>query len=203
MVRARQAVRLAVAILAGLGIGLATRTPHAPEHACRFWGVIGTAPGEPTLLDQLVTGTHSLRGLASSNPDGWGIAYYSPRLASAGLARPQVLRGGPPANDAYDSRFADAVNEILALDATCAIVHVRAATSGHTGEPDPHPFVRGQLAFVHNGTIATDDVTALLTQDDPEYLTTHPPDYTNPDSDSELFYLYILKRSPRRCCSSI
>jgi predicted glutamine amidotransferase len=196
MARARQAIPLALAILAGLGIGLATRTarvPSVPEHACRFWGVIGTAPADPTVLDQLATGTHSLRGLASSNPDGWGLAYYSPRLVSAGLARPQVLRGGPPANNVHDWRFVDAVNELLALDANCAIVHIRAASSGHIGEPDPHPFVRGQLAFVHNGTIAVDDATTLLTQDDPDYLTTHPLDYADPESDSELFFYCILK----------
>ena len=77
-----------------------TTLPPAPtEHACRFWGMITSMPDEGLIQDQLVTGAHSLQGLGSSNVDGWGIAYYSPLLTAAGLARPQLLRGGPPADD--------------------------------------------------------------------------------------------------------
>jgi len=171
----------------------AAPAPGPADHACRFWGMIGTAPHAPTLLDQLVTGAYSLRTLASANPNGWGVAYFSPALAAAGLARPEVLRGGPPANNPHDARYAAAVEELLALGATCAVAHVRAATTGHAGVPDPHPFCNAELAFAHNGTVSTAAVAGLLTIDDPQYLSTHPLDYTNPNLDSELYWQLLLK----------
>lgn len=165
----------------------------APGHACRFWGMIGPAPQAGILEDQLVSGTNCMMELAQSNPDGWGLTYYSPGLQAAGLDHPITLRGGPRANHEFDWRYKAAVAEMLNLGATCAVVHVRSASSGHTGIPDPHPFRRGNLVFGHNGTLNTTLMTSLLEQDDPKYLEKHPPDYENAYVDSELYFLYVLK----------
>lgn len=164
-----------------------------PDHACRLWGMIGTAPDPAAVTVQLLTGTPSLRSLAASNPDGWGVAYFSATLAGVGLDRPEILRGGPPAHSPHDDRFASAVTEMLGLDATCAVAHVRAATTGHAGVPDPHPFCTREFAFAHNGTVSSAALTAMLTLEDPQYLTTHPLDYESPQLDSELYWLYVRK----------
>jgi predicted glutamine amidotransferase len=155
--------------------------------------MIGTSPADTTLDNQLVSGTYSFASLASSNPDGWSLTYFSPALAAAGLTRPQILRGGPPANNEFDHRFEDAVTEMLALDPTCAIAHIRAASSGHSDIPDPHPFRRGDMVLVHNGTFTSATLVLLLEENDPEYLAEHPPDYDDPHIDSELFFLYLRK----------
>ncbi|MCK4304385.1 MAG: class II glutamine amidotransferase [Candidatus Eisenbacteria sp.] len=164
-----------------------------PDHACRFWGMVGNSPPESTLTDQLVTGTYSMMLLGDGNRDGWGIAYAAQILAGAGLERLQTLRGGPQANHEFDHRFEDAVTEMIALDAHIATVHVRSASSGHTGIPNPHPFSREGLTLVHNGTFLSNTLVSLLEEGNPKYLDEHPPDYKNPYVDSELFLLYVLK----------
>lgn len=164
-----------------------------PEHACRFYGMIGSAPIDSVLDDHLLTGTYAFKLLAASNSDGWGLGYTSATLQSVGLTRPAIRRGGPRADHGYDLRFNEAVGEMLSMDATCAVLHVRAASSGHADAPDPHPFMRDGLVFVHNGTVQSEVVTALLEADDPAYLAKHPTDYEAPQIDSELYFLYILK----------
>jgi uncharacterized repeat protein (TIGR01451 family) len=172
---------------------LAAAPAVAQEHACRLWGVIGPAPNDATMDDQLVSGTHAFIKLAGSNHDGWGVAYYAPGLMPFGIERPQLLRGGPPADDKYDPRFRDTVRELLDLNATCGIVHLRAASSGHRDAPDPHPFSRGTIAMEHNGTMYLSVLQGLLLEDDPTFLETHPPDYDNPYIDSEFYFLYVQK----------
>lgn len=190
-------LRGGVSILLNLVLLLAAAPPARAsddfDHACRFWGLIGVPPPDTTVVDQLVTGTYSLATLAASNPNGWSITYYSPALTALGLERPQILRGGPPANHEYDPRFSQAVDEMLALAPVCALAHIRAASSGHADVPDPHPFRRGDIVFAHNGTLDRTTLELLLTEDDPKYLDTHPPDYTDSYIDSELFFLYLLK----------
>ncbi|MCK4304362.1 MAG: T9SS type A sorting domain-containing protein [Candidatus Eisenbacteria sp.] len=174
--------------LAGIG-----RKASKADHACRFWGMIGSSPQDSILNEQLVSGTHALINLGESNQDGWGVAYYSPGMLPPELDRPQLLRGGPKANHESDHGFREAVTEMLGLDAYCAMAHVRNASPGHTGIPDPHPFWREGVTFVHNGGFNTSPLISLLEQNAPNYLETCPPHYRDPYLDSELFLLYILK----------
>jgi len=163
------------------------------DHACRFWGMIGSTPADSVLSDQLLTGAHPLMALAEENPDGWGIAFHAPSLAASGWNWPLILRAGSPADHPSDPRFRAAVERLLSLDACAAVAHVRNGTSGHTGIPDPHPFWHDEVVLVHNGTLTVAVLESLLTADDPTYLESHPPDYNAPRLDSELFLLYILK----------
>jgi predicted glutamine amidotransferase len=163
------------------------------DHACRFWAMLGDTAPDSTLRDQLVTGKYSFRALGASNGNGWAVAYSAESLMAAGLDHPVILRAGPRANHDYDTRYIDAVDEMLAMDAHAAIVHVRAASSGHAYVPDPHPFWRGGIALAHNGTFYTAQMVELLEEDHPGYLDEHPPDFRNPYIDSELFTLYVLK----------
>lgn len=171
----------------------ASASGAVPDHACRLWGVIGPAPDDATLYNQLVSGSHAFIKLAASNDDGWGLAYFAPSLTPPGIDRPQLLRGGPPADDKYDTRFVDAVDELLAINATCGIFHLRAASSGYGDAPDPHPFSRGTISLAHNGTMYLGTLQTLLLENDPDFLETHPPDYFNPHIDSEFYFLYVLK----------
>lgn len=172
---------------------LATTVAGAQEHACRMWGVIGPAPDDATMDDQLLSGTHAYIKLAGSNHNGWALAYYTPALTPPGINRPQLLRAGPPADNKYDPRFRAAAGELLNLDATLGIFHLRAASSGHRDVPDPHPFSRGTIALEHNGTLYVSVLQGLLLEDDPTFLETHPPDYANPYIDSEFYFLYVQK----------
>lgn len=168
------------------------RSVAVPGHACRLWGAVGSPP-DSLVTDQLVTGTYSFRALGASNRDGWGLAFHPPVLHALGWDRPVIERGGPRADHAHDARFGEAVARMLILDPSCALAHIRAASSGHTAVPDPHPFCRTGVTFAHNGTISRTTLASFLRQGDPDYLQTHPPDYWDPYIDSELYMLYILK----------
>jgi predicted glutamine amidotransferase len=172
---------------------LALRSGAQDEHACRLYGVIGPAPDPVTLTDQLLSGTNAFVKLAEANHDGWGLAYFAPSLLPLGLGRPQILRGGPPANAKFDPRFGEAVGELITLHATCAVAHLRAASSGHSDAPDPHPFIRDAITLAHNGSLYVNVLLGLLTADDPAWLEEHLPDYDNPYIDSELYFLYVQK----------
>ncbi len=176
-----------------IGAPMEPSEPSRADHACRFWGMIGEGPLDSLVIDQLVEGAYSLKTLAASNPDGWGLGFRAPALQAAGLERPVLMRGGAPANHEWDDRFDVAVGEMVALDATQAVVHIRAASSGHTTVPDPHPFYRQNLLFAHNGTVLTQGLLGLLEQGSPGYLDERPPDYESPYIDSELYFLYVLK----------
>ncbi len=167
------------------------------EHACRFWAAIGSHLDSCAVADQLIAGTFPFKALGTSNKDGWGLCFGATALSAAGLEQPVSLRGGPEASHPYDARFDESVAQMLACRAEVAIAHVRAASSGHTGIPDPHPFVRGGVVFAHNGTIPTHDLLDLIAEDNPKYLDKHPPDYENPYIDSELYFLYVLETVER------
>jgi predicted glutamine amidotransferase len=191
--RARRGLGALLALGALAAVAPGRSAEAGPDHACRLWGVIGPAPDPAVLYDQLVGGQYAFRKLADSNHDGWGVAYYAEALAPPGIDRPQLLRAGPPADDTFDPRFVQAAGELMTQDATCAIAHLRAASSGHRDVPDPHPFARGPLALAHNGTLNSTVLIDLLQEGNPAYLEEHLPDYDTPYIDSELYYLYVMK----------
>jgi predicted glutamine amidotransferase len=165
-----------------------------PEHACRFWGLIGTGYPAGLIEDDLRSGTiTNLRQLGASNHDGWGFASFLPDTLGRLLRGPLVRRGRPPSTHPQDPDFDLAVDEIAELNPRASLGHVRAASSGHFGLPDPHPFLHEGFAFAHNGTVSCTTMVGLLTGDDPGYLETHPPEYINGYIDSELLFLYLLK----------
>ena len=96
--------------------------------------------------------------------------------------------GGPPAD--IDPDYKLAMTEVMQQGSHSIIAHVRAATSGHVGGPNPHPFTEPGWLFCHNGTIDSNTLVQLI---GPTYLAQHPVDYTNPYIDSELYFIYIIK----------
>ncbi|MBD3237319.1 MAG: hypothetical protein GF330_11485 [Candidatus Eisenbacteria bacterium] len=180
----------------GATLSLHGRSPGRslpPGHNCRFWGAIGASLSDSLIDDHLRSGEFSLKALGSSNPNGWGLGIYAPALAAAGWEGPAILRGGPPADHPHDLRYDAGISQMQALDPTCAIAHVRYSSGSHSTVPDPHPFLRGGITLCHNGRVYAEEMIPLLEADDPDFLTTHPLDYTDPAIDSELLTLYIVK----------
>jgi glutamine amidotransferase len=167
--------------------------PHGAE-ACRFWGLIGGEYPADLVPDHLRSGTVSnLETLGGANTDGWGLGYFISPTLGLPLVQPIVHRGGPRANDSNAREYGLSVDEMTLARPRAAIGHVRGASSGHIGVPDPHPFQHEGLLFAHNGTIPEEILIHLLQQDDPGYLQTHPPDWREGYIDSELYFLYLLK----------
>lgn len=184
--------RAAVALLAVA----ATLIVPDPAGGCRFWALIGQGYPQEMLAEHLRDGTViNLQRLSWSNDNGWGIASF-PSDASPlyPLNRPVVRRGGPPAAHPYFREFSVAVDEASLLNPSAAMAHVRNCSGSHCGVPDPHPFLRDGFLFAHNGKISDTLLVNLLTSDDPRHLEEHPPEYVDDMIDSELYFLYLLKR---------
>ena len=162
--------------------------------ACRFWGLVGDGYPPDTIADQLRDGSvTSLRKLAVTYDDGWGIAYVPPATTQLPLNMPIFRRGGPAADDPGEPEFGLAVDEMTLIRPPVALAHIRRCSTSPCGIPDPHPFRHEGLLFAHHGTISDSILVDLLTRDDPNYLVNHPPDYIGEMIDSELYFLYLLK----------
>ncbi|MEZ4380103.1 MAG: class II glutamine amidotransferase [Nannocystaceae bacterium] len=80
------------------------------------------------------------------NGDGFGVAWYAPELREA----PAVFKSVTPAWNNVNL-----LNLAPVTVSHCLLAHVRAATPGlAVTQLNCHPFVRGRLAFMHNGAIA-------------------------------------------------
>lgn len=173
------------------------------DHNCRLWGSIAPDFPDSMLYKNLVSYPNSLKNLSViSNIDGWGIASYS----NFG-AIPRIDRG---ARRALDDPFFDlAVWSIDTIPASIVLAHIRRCTNGCCCRgcytiPDPHPFWRyknGQYwTFAHNGSISKAVLYELIGD---EYLAQNPPNGsglpacdpadTSLITDSELFFIYLLK----------
>lgn len=153
-------------------------------NACRMWGMVTDAP-QPGIIQAQLT---AFQSLGSTNTNGWGIGYFCNVIDPNPFIWPIIRRGGPPAN--LDPDYVLAMNEAVAAGPKTLLAHVRIATSGHSGVPDPHPFIESGWMFCHNGTINQTVLTQLIGS---AYLAQHQPDYTSPYIDSELFFIYLMK----------
>jgi len=171
-------------------------SPDTLSHQCRFWALIGDGYAPGMIASHLRSGAmQSLQQLASANEDGWGLGSFPRTDEAPWLRLPLVRRGGPPADDSHEPEYPAAVAELEALRPRAAIAHVRNATSGHWGIPNPHPFLHEGLLFAHNGALYGQQLQARLGL---TYLRQHPPDYDTGSQgtgpiDSELYFLYLLK----------
>jgi predicted glutamine amidotransferase len=113
---------------------------------CRLLGVVAAAPAP--LTRSLARELPPFTALSAEHGDGWGLAYWNARGDLVSVKEPVAARE----SGAYTA-------EVGAAHTDAALLHLRWATKG-TNEPDnTHPFVRGGLAFAHNGTVV--DTAAL------------------------------------------
>ncbi|MCD6161704.1 MAG: class II glutamine amidotransferase [candidate division Zixibacteria bacterium] len=174
------------------------------EHNCRLWAVISDSITDSVIYNQLIAYPRSLKNLSMNiNIDGWGIAYY-PCFGDSLY----IDRGAMRAFD--DPNYDFTVARIDSLKPNIILAHIRNCTSGcccHGCEsiPNPHPFRRCKnnrnWVFAHNGRV---DEALLYDLIGDEYLDENPlngsdiPECDPADSslviDSELYFLYLLKR---------
>lgn len=127
--------------------------PGAPGLAfymCRFIAYLG----EPILLSSLVTDPdhsiihqsyHSRERPEPLNGDGFGLAWYVPRLSESAA----LFKDTTPA---WSNENLRQVAKVVESD--CIFAHVRAATGGSpVSRLNCHPFSFGNLTFMHNGLI--------------------------------------------------
>jgi len=146
--------------------------------------------GPPIRVSSLVTDpAHSLIRQSNQseereeplNGDGFGLAWYAPRLDE----RPGLFRSITPAwNNANLRELARVV------ESPCILAHVRAATQVRSvSEANCHPFVHGRVAMMHNGDIGG---FAALRRALLERLSDTAFDLIDGSTDSEhLFALFI------------
>lgn len=197
LIRRKFSIALVIAtIVVCLLLIVRTQLPESTSgsHNCRFWGFIVSDTftwSEDLIRRQL----DSLQQLGMDNPNGWGIGYlYN---TGAGSAIPIIARGGPEAP--LDPRFEIATDYLIRNLQTCAVAHVRKASSGSSGIPNPHPFFRFgifrnfSMLFAHNGTIPTETLLELIAHINPFYLALNPPDYVPDYLDSDLYAIYLTE----------
>lgn len=111
--------------------------------------------GPPILMSALVTepnnslihqSYHAHERREPLNGDGFGVAWYAPRIAP----HPGLFRSITPA---WSNRNLRSLARVI--ETPCLAAHVRAASPGlPVEELNCHPFVHGPFVFMHNGRVA-------------------------------------------------
>lgn len=146
---------------------------------CRLLGIVASESTEFAL--GLTGAPRCLAALSREHRDGWGIATHDPSRG-AFSERWEIHRGTAPAVD--DHRFHELSGRVRGH---LLVAHIRQKTVGPTRLENTHPFVRDGWVFAHNGTIKETDMLRSRCSD--ERL-----NEICGDTDSELFFAYILTR---------
>lgn len=158
---------------------------------CRLLGIVASELTEFGL--GLTEAPRCLAKLSREHRDGWGIAIHRAdhahahaRAESHAHQRWLLHKGTAPAAD--DHRF----HELAASSRGHLLVaHIRQKTVGPTRLENTHPFVSDGWVFAHNGTIQHQDgLRAGCSGRRLRGITG--------DTDSELFFAYVLTRMDER-----
>lgn len=123
---------------------------------CRLLGVVAATPAP--LTDLLAEELTPFTGLSAEHDDGWGLAYWNTEGGLVSAKEPAAARDSKMYADAVQSARSDA-----------AVLHLRLATEGMANRAEnTHPFVRGGVAFAHNGCIVNAEAVDQLI--DPDLL---------------------------------
>jgi glutamine amidotransferase len=151
---------------------------------CRLLGIVASELTEFGL--GLTEAPRCLATLSREHPDGWGVAIHDASPRARRSEAWGLHRGTMPAGE--DARFHD-------LSARSRghllVAHVRQKTVGPTRLENTHPFVRDGWVFAHNGTIK--ELARLR-----EGCTQRRLSEIEGDTDSELFFAYLLTRLDER-----
>src|SRR6516165_3182602 len=140
---------------------------------CRLFGFVSHKPVAVThLLEDIY---ESFVKISHLHGDGWGLAWYDEH---------NLLRLAKAPEAAYVSEeFAHKVKHIRT---DMLISHVRWATPGFPLHWDnTHPFTYSQMAFAHNGAVATNQKLE-------QFIAPHLQDEIVGVTDSERYFLSLL-----------
>ena len=138
--------------------------------ACKIWAIISKQDRSLNIQsqDELFLVNEQLGvyyNQSQHNANGWSVLQYPLSQTADGI---NVYRSALPAN--YDSL--NYWNEMLSIfndfNSKIAIAHLRAATSGASDIPNPHPWIfEGEktFSFVHNGGASKDLLYDIITED--------------------------------------
>lgn len=162
---------------------------------CRLYAMFAN---EPTRVDcELVRAQNDLMQQACADvtqrsaPVGWGAVCYSKRHASR---LPTIVRHHKASCDL--ATFSQTVADVY-VDSI--VTHVRAATVGSVSSLNAHPFTHDEWTFAHYGTIPNFETLAgSMTAE----LDEHHTNCRLGDTDSELFFLWLLCMLERRGLNS-
>ena len=179
--------------------------------ACRIWAVISKSDLALNMatnqdLEFVSYQLGALYDQSQYNQDGWAVIRYGISVDSMAET---VFRSELPANQ--DSlNYWTTMNEMFGEHSDrIGIAHIRAATSGASLIPNPHPWIfeaSKTYSFVHNGGASKELLYDLITDNglDDTWLEQHPPqtfgngdwrdDGWNSVVDSELIMLLIMKQ---------
>ena len=179
--------------------------------ACRIWAVISKSDLGLNMINQqefdfVNSQLDALFDQSQYNQNGWAVIRYGVDQDSI---NDTVFRSELPANQ--DSlNYWSTMNEIFNQQSeNIAIAHIRAATSGASSIPNPHPWIfvsDKTYSFVHNGGASKELLYDLITNNglDESWLEQYPPQTFGDGDwresgwssvvDSELIMLLIMKQ---------
>ncbi len=173
------------------------------SHNCRFWGMLAAGSfNDSTKTIHL----NSLKQLASSNPNGWGLGFFTETVRGGFI--PVLYRGMWRADQdiMFDVKAADMLDNL----SSCGVAHVRNSSSGYVNIPDPHPFYTKSLhrdfsmLFAHNGTLDKPILIEMLGDyTDANHYSYSGDGINDPNLDSDLYRLYLMKWIDENHSSSI
>ncbi|EAP99482.1 hypothetical protein JNB_04900 [Janibacter sp. HTCC2649] len=114
--------------------------------------------------------------LSQLHADGWGMAWQADSEAIHSATSPDSAANDPAYRQLADTALAGS-----------GLVHLRWATDGlDVADGNTHPFVRGELALAHNGSIAP--ISALQALLRPEFA-----QGLRGDTDSERYFRFVAQ----------
>ena len=167
--------------------------PDDSLHNCRMWGMLTAGTFNDTTK---IWHLHSLKQLASENPNGWGLGFYTQTLRGGNI--PVIYRGMWRADQdfLYDSCAGMMIENL----SNSAVAHVRRSSSGYVNIPDPHPFYTKSLTrnfsmmLAHNGTLNKPTLISLLgTYSAINHYHYSGDGVNDPNHDTDLYRLYLMK----------
>jgi len=139
---------------------------------CRLLGIIANKPVD--LRFSLIEGPKTLRAMAVTNPDGWGLGWYDEE------GNPVVHKEPITAEESWEyERAAEGWSRIF-------IAHVRRATTGELSRENCHPFQSGRWLFAHNGSVHDHESLRRCLSSDREAA-------IQGQTDSEVFFQWLLQ----------
>jgi len=180
--------------------------------ACNMMAVIANENsllycGQPDSDNLILEVFTTFKNQGNNYPDGWSLLFYDSTVINSAENVVRSANSTTESGSVFDSTVAAIMSS--ESGAYIAIGHLRIATSGATGIPDPHPFILDMndrtFSFAHNGTLPKSTLMDLLTNNgaDSTWINLHPPatyghgDWTDSGweyvIDSELFFFWLLK----------